>query len=80
MSSPIRIRIDRLVLDGLAPGTSPGEVDAALRRELARQLAGVRPTGATSVPRLDLTAPTNSPGAAATEVAGGIARTAGKRS
>ena len=44
-AAPIRIRIDRLVLDGLAPGTAPADIERALRRALASSLAGLRPAG-----------------------------------
>jgi hypothetical protein len=78
MSSRTRIHIDRLVLDGLAHGTRPRDVETAVRHALAHQLAGARPAAA-SVPCLDLTARTASPAGMANEAAGGIARASRRR-
>jgi hypothetical protein len=53
MSGPTRVRIDRLVLDGLPPGTRPAEVEVALRRELVARLRGVRAPASRKVASLD---------------------------
>ncbi|SAL80271.1 hypothetical protein AWB71_06085 [Caballeronia peredens] len=79
MSGTTRIRIDRLVVHGLAHGTRPQEIEAALRRELAARLTGLQPTESRSVPRVDGHVTSATPAEAASAVARTIGSTAGKR-
>lgn len=79
MSGPTRIRIDRLVVQGLPHGTRPQELEAALRRELATRLAGLQPAASRSVRRLDARASTATPAGAASAVAQAIGGTRGQR-
>jgi hypothetical protein len=75
----VRIRIDRLVLDGLPPGSTSPMIEAALRRALAERLAGVSPREDAAIPAVAVRGDGRSVETAANEVAASIADAAGAR-
>jgi hypothetical protein len=64
MRPPVRVRIDRLVLEGVPPAQRPALV-RALQQELARRLQGQDLAGAGLPPRTSLTLPAAGDGASA---------------
>lgn len=74
-----RIRIDRLVLDGLPAGTTAAEIERAIRSALATGLGTVGKTRAGDLPAMRLQGRTSSVEAAAGDVAGAVAGLAGGR-
>lgn len=79
MSRPARIRIDRLVLDGLPAGTTPAAIEQAVRAAFATRLGHSAPARAAVIPGLRLDGRGGSLESAAREVAAAVAGLAGAR-
>jgi hypothetical protein len=69
-----RIRIDRLVLDGLPAGTTLAGIERAVRAALAARLVDTAPARPAAVPELRLQGQAGSVERAAGDVAGALAR------
>ena len=74
-----RIRIDRLVLDGLPPGTTQATLEQAVRRALEARLGATAPAGPASASTLRVEGRAGSLDGAAGDVASAVAKLGGTR-
>lgn len=80
MTRRLRIGIDRLVLDGLPPGTPPAAIERAVVAALRARFSGdVVPGAPATVPSVRIDGRAGSTAGAAGEVASAVAGIAGRR-